>query len=140
MIRFPHHRTVRSRERAFRAAPLAVAGTLLLAACAGSSTDTDATDPSPSTTDTPENTQPIAPDETSTSSPANSEPETVEAEPVEGVACDAEPDVLTTADGVDFVRTTDSCFDDLPDWPYESQYVEIYGLRQAYDDEGPADG
>ncbi len=54
MIRFPHHRTVRSRGRAFRAAPLAVVGTLLLAACAGSSTDTDATDPSPSTTDTPE--------------------------------------------------------------------------------------
>ena len=29
---------------------------------------------------------------------------------------------------------------ELPDWPYEPQYVEIDGLRQAYVDEGPADG
>lgn len=62
------------------------------------------------------------------------------AAPDEAVPCDAEPDVMTTADGVDFVRTPDSCFDDLPDWPYEPQYVEIDGLRQAYIDEGPADG
>lgn len=32
-------------------------------------------------------------------------------------ACDAEPEVLTTTDGVPFVRTPDACFDDLPDWP-----------------------
>ncbi len=64
----------------------------------------------------------------------------MEAEPVEGVACDAEPIVLTTAGGVDYVRTPDACFEGLPDWPYESQYVEIDGLRQAYVDEGPADG
>ena len=56
------------------------------------------------------------------------------------LACDAEPVVMTTADGVDFVRTPDACFDDLPDWPYEPKYVEIDGLRQAYVDEGPADG
>ena len=47
---------------------------------------------------------------------------------------------MTTADGIDFVRTPDACFEDLPDWPYEAQYVEIDGLRQAYVDEGPADG
>ena len=58
----------------------------------------------------------------------------------EGAECDAEPPVLTTDGGVDFVRTPDSCFEDLPDWPYEPQYVEIDGLRQAYVDEGPADG
>ena len=56
------------------------------------------------------------------------------------IACGAEPTVLTTDDGVEFVRTPDSCFEDLPDWPYEPQYVEIDGLRQAYVDEGPADG
>jgi haloalkane dehalogenase len=45
--------------------------------------------------------------------------------------------VLTTASGVRFVRTPDSYFVDLPDWPYEVKYVEINGLRQAYVDEGP---
>ncbi len=54
--------------------------------------------------------------------------------------CDSEPVVMTTDDGVDFVRTPDSCFDSLPDWPYASEYVEIDGLRQAYVDEGSADG
>ena len=36
-------------------------------------------------------------------------------ESTDSVACDADPDVLTTGAGVDFVRTPDSCFDDLPD-------------------------
>ena len=54
--------------------------------------------------------------------------------------CDAEPELLTTAGGVEFVRTPDTCFDDLPGWPYEPRYVEIDGLRQAYVDEGPSDG
>ena len=53
--------------------------------------------------------------------------------------CDAEPEVMTTSAGVDFVRTPDSCFDDIDDFPYEPRYVEIDGLRQAYYDEGPAD-
>jgi haloalkane dehalogenase len=48
--------------------------------------------------------------------------------------------ILTTDDGVEFVRTPDEYFDSLPDWPYEPQYVEIDGLRQAYVDEGPEDG
>ncbi|MEO1668412.1 MAG: haloalkane dehalogenase [Chloroflexota bacterium] len=43
---------------------------------------------------------------------------------------------MTTADGVDFVRTPDACFENLPDWSYEAQYVEIDGLRQAYVDVG----
>ncbi len=55
-------------------------------------------------------------------------------------ACDAEPELLTTPDGVEFVRTPDACFADLPDWPYEPHYVELDGLQQAYVDEGPADG
>jgi len=56
------------------------------------------------------------------------------------LACDADPEILTTDAGVDFVRTPDSCFEALPGWPYEPEYVEIDGLRQAYVDEGPANG
>ncbi|MBN2556508.1 MAG: alpha/beta fold hydrolase [Anaerolineales bacterium] len=50
-----------------------------------------------------------------------------------------EVEIMTTDAGVEFVRTPDTCFDDLPDWPYEPHYVEIDGLRQAYVDVGPAD-
>lgn len=55
-------------------------------------------------------------------------------------ACLVEPEVLTSSDGVAFVRTPEACFDNLPDWSYEAKYLEIDGLRQAYIDEGPADG
>ncbi|MEM9301716.1 MAG: haloalkane dehalogenase [Pseudomonadota bacterium] len=58
---------------------------------------------------------------------------------IDGNDC-IEPEVLVTADGIEFVRTPDDAFADLPDWPYEARYVEIDGLRQAYVDEGPADG
>jgi pimeloyl-ACP methyl ester carboxylesterase len=51
---------------------------------------------------------------------------------VEGV----EVEIMTTADGVEFVCTPDACFENLPDWPYEARYVEIDGLRQAYVDVG----
>ena len=47
-----------------------------------------------------------------------------------------EVEIMTTESGVEFVRTPDACFKDLPDWPYEPQYVEIDGLRQAYVDLG----
>lgn len=61
--------------------------------------------------------------------------------PVESpaVACDSEPEIRTTADGVEFVRTPDSCFESLPDFPYEVRFMEIDGLRLAYFDEGPGD-
>ena len=49
-------------------------------------------------------------------------------------------DTLVTLTGVEFVRTPDDRFDNLPDWPYAHQYVEIDGLRQAYVEAGPADG
>ncbi len=55
-------------------------------------------------------------------------------------ACDSEPVIMTTPDGVEFVRTPDACFDALPGWSYAPEYVEIDGLRQAYIDEGPVDG
>lgn len=61
-------------------------------------------------------------------------------DPSETMACDDEPEVRTTDAGVDFVRTPDACFEGLVDWPYEPNYVEIDGLRQAYADVGPADG
>ena len=50
--------------------------------------------------------------------------------------CHGDLEVMTNADGVEFVRTPDACFDDLPDWPYEARYLEIDGLRQAYVDVG----
>lgn len=49
---------------------------------------------------------------------------------------DVDIEIMTTTSGVEFVRTPEECFDDLTDWPYEAQYVEIDGLRQAYVDEG----
>ena len=49
-------------------------------------------------------------------------------------------DTLMTADGVPFVRTPDVYFQNLPDWSYAYQYVEIDGLRQAYAEAGPANG
>jgi|GEM_PF-200199 len=58
----------------------------------------------------------------------------------DSASCGSEPTVLTTTGGVDFVRTPDSCFDDLADWSFAPEYVAIDGLRQAYVDEGPADG
>jgi len=49
-------------------------------------------------------------------------------------------DTMTTSDGVQFVRTPDVHFENLPDWSYDYQYVEIDGLRQAYAEAGPANG
>lgn len=49
-------------------------------------------------------------------------------------------DTLVSPNGVQFVRTPDVCFQNLPDWPYDYQYVEIDGLRQAYAEVGPSDG
>jgi hypothetical protein len=49
-------------------------------------------------------------------------------------------DTLITSDGLQFVRTPDVHFQNLPDWPYDYQYVEIDGLRQAYAEAGPANG
>ena len=47
-----------------------------------------------------------------------------------------EIETMTTEAGIEYVRTPDACFENLPDWPYEPQYVEIDGLRQAYVDIG----
>ena len=55
-------------------------------------------------------------------------------------ACDAEPELLMTPSGMEFVRTRDACFAALLNWPYSPQDVQIDGLIQAYVDEGPPDG
>ena len=49
-------------------------------------------------------------------------------------------DTLITSEGVQFVRTPEEYFQDLSDWPYSYQYVEIDGLRQAYVEHGPPNG
>ena len=130
-----------------RTAALAIGGVMLLAACSGSSPET--TDDETATvapTESVATTQPNDAAGPTTTEPVDGnedEPDVTAptgTDPVEVIACDVEPVVLTTTSGVDFVRTPDVCFDDLPDWPYESQYVEIDGLRQAYVDEGPDDG
>jgi haloalkane dehalogenase len=40
---------------------------------------------------------------------------------------------------MDFLRTPEERFDNLPDFPFEPHYVEVMGLRMHYLDEGPAD-
>jgi haloalkane dehalogenase len=46
----------------------------------------------------------------------------------------------TTEAGIEFLRTPDDRFADLPDFPWEPKYVTVDGLRMAYLDEGPTDG
>jgi len=38
----------------------------------------------------------------------------------------------------EILRTPDSCFDAVKDWPYEPRYLEVDGLRMHAVDEGPA--
>ena len=60
--------------------------------------------------------------------------------PTEDDVASSNIDTLTTANGLPFVRTPDGFFQNLPDWSYAYQYVEIDGLRQAYAEAGPAGG
>ncbi|MBX7223204.1 MAG: haloalkane dehalogenase [Blastocatellia bacterium] len=41
---------------------------------------------------------------------------------------------------MDFLRTPDECFANLPDFPFAPHYVEVSGLRLHYLDEGPENG
>ncbi|MFT5482244.1 MAG: haloalkane dehalogenase [Halieaceae bacterium] len=45
-----------------------------------------------------------------------------------------------TPTGREYVRTPDNCFENLEDFDYTPNYVEIDGLRVHYVDEGPSDG
>lgn len=47
--------------------------------------------------------------------------------------------VASSASMVDFVRTPDSRFEGIPDYPFEPHYVEVEGLRMHYVDAGPRD-
>lgn len=49
-------------------------------------------------------------------------------------------DILTTADGVSFLRAPDTNFADMPDFDHASRHLEFQGLRLAYVDAGPRDG
>ena len=53
---------------------------------------------------------------------------------------DKSVEVLETSKGVKFVRTPDSRFDNLPNFPFEPHYAVVDGLRIHYVDEGPYDG
>ena len=49
-------------------------------------------------------------------------------------------DILTTVNGVAFLRTPEANFVNLPDYDYPPSYLEIDGLRMHYLDVGPRDG
>ena len=53
---------------------------------------------------------------------------------------ESDAEILTTADGVQFVRTPEERFIGLPGFPYEARYLDIDGLRQGYVEAGPATG
>jgi haloalkane dehalogenase len=46
----------------------------------------------------------------------------------------------TTDAGIEFLRTPEDRFTELPDYPWEPNHVVVDGLRMAYLDEGPRDG
>jgi len=48
--------------------------------------------------------------------------------------------VHKTTSGIEFVRTPEERFENLPEYNFEPNYVEIDGLRMHYLDEGPKDG
>ncbi|MEM9518059.1 MAG: alpha/beta fold hydrolase, partial [Actinomycetota bacterium] len=121
-----------------RLTTLVVLALWLLAACSSDGDDEAAT---ASSTESASETadEPTQADEADGGATDDAEP-VAETEPELDEPCNADPTVLTTDGGIDFVRTPDACFAELPGWSYEPSYVEIDGLRQAYVDEGPADG
>ena len=48
--------------------------------------------------------------------------------------------IHTTQDGIDYVRTPEERFENLPGYNFDANYVEVDGLRMHYLDEGPKDG
>ena len=53
---------------------------------------------------------------------------------------DTSAKVLETSDGIQFVRTPDTRFEHLPNFPFKPHYTLVDGLRSHYVDEGPPDG
>jgi haloalkane dehalogenase len=60
--------------------------------------------------------------------------------PAELAAREPDVEVMTSANGVAFVRTPDARFDGLPGYDFAPHYVEVDGLRMHYVDEGPRTG
>ncbi|MFK7908189.1 MAG: alpha/beta fold hydrolase, partial [Chitinophagales bacterium] len=48
--------------------------------------------------------------------------------------------IRKTSMGIEYVRTPDERFENLPDYPFAANYTEINGLRMHYLDEGPKNG
>ena len=48
--------------------------------------------------------------------------------------------IMKNAKGLEYARTPDECFDNLPNFPFSTNYVEVDNWRQHYVDEGPRDG
>ena len=53
---------------------------------------------------------------------------------------DSEVPIHKTEHGVEFVRTPEDRFDNLPGYDFGANYISIDGLRMHYLDEGPKDG
>ena len=53
---------------------------------------------------------------------------------------DASVPVHKASSGWEYVRTPEACFENLPDYPFAPNYIEIDGLRMHYLDEGNRDG
>ena len=51
-----------------------------------------------------------------------------------------EAEIHWSDSGIPFVRTPNECFDDLVDYPFAPNYVEIDGMRMHYVDEGDPNG
>ena len=48
--------------------------------------------------------------------------------------------ILPRIDKTQILRTPETCFDQVPDFPFAPQYFDLDGLRIAYIDEGPREG
>ena len=53
---------------------------------------------------------------------------------------DKDVSIFKTASGIEYVRTPEKLFENLPDYKFEPNFLEIDGLRMHYLDEGPKDG
>ncbi len=53
---------------------------------------------------------------------------------------DANVPIQKASSGWEYVRTPEARFENLPDYPFAPNYIEIDGLRMHYLDEGPKDG
>ena len=48
--------------------------------------------------------------------------------------------IYKTKEGIEYVKTPEKCFSDLPDYNFNENYCEINGLKMHYIDAGPSDG